>query len=89
MNTIEEIKKAMKDKKLIVGQKSTVRMLKSKKTSLVVVSSNAPAAVKKELENLSRIAGAEFVDSEKNNLELGATCRKPFGVMVLSVKSGK
>ena len=86
MNTIDAIKKAMKDKTLIVGQKSTIRNVKNKKVKLVVVAKNAPKNVKEEIENLCKIASIEYVNSDKDNLELGATCRKPFGVSILSIK---
>ncbi|PJA22543.1 hypothetical protein COX58_01910 [archaeon CG_4_10_14_0_2_um_filter_Archaea_38_6] len=86
MKIIEEIKKGMKGKTLIVGYNNTVSSLKKNKLKLVVSASNAPEHMKKELENLSKIGKVEYVDSEKNNLELGATCRKSFGVSVLSIK---
>lgn len=89
MSTIEMIKKAMKEKKLVIGYNSTIRLLKRKKVSLVVAASNAPIEVKKELKNLTSINKVEYVESNKNNLELGATSRKHFGVTVLSIKSEK
>jgi ribosomal protein L30E len=89
MNTIDAIKKALKNKTLIIGYKSTIRMVKKKKVSLVVVASNTPEKVRDEIKNLTNINKIEYVESKKDNLELGATCRKPFGVMVLSIKSEK
>jgi ribosomal protein L30E len=86
MNTIDKIKKAMDDKTLLIGENSTKRALKSGKVSTVVVSKNILAVVEKELESMCKIGGCEFVKSEKDNLELGVTCRKPFGVSVLSIK---
>jgi len=86
MSTIDNIKKAMKDKKLVIGFKETLRLLRKQQISTVVVASNAPENVKEEIENLANIAKIEFVTSEKNNIELGATCRKAFGVMTLSIK---
>lgn len=89
MNTIDMIKKGMKEKTLVIGYNSTIRLLKKNILKLVVLASNAPKEVKEELENLSKIAEVEYVESSKDNLELGATSRKPFGVMVLSIKSEK
>ena len=86
MSAIEKIKTALSDNKLIIGENSTKRGLKSGKVSMVVVSKNAPSIVSKELEALCSIGKIEFVKSDKDNLELGVTCRKPFGVSVLSVK---
>ena len=89
MNTIDMIKKAMKNKTLVIGYRSTLRLLKNNKLSMVVLASNTPEDTKKEVGNMAGIAGIEYVDSKKDNLELGATCRKPFGVMVLSIRSDK
>lgn len=89
MNAIDEIKKAISSNKLLIGENSTKRALKSGKASLVVVSKNVPSVVEKELKSLCKIGKCEFAKLEKDNLELGVTCRKPFGVCVLSIKSDK
>jgi len=89
MNAIDKIKKAIDDNKLVIGENSTKRALKSGKIEIVVVSKNVPAIVEKELESLCKIGKCEFAKLDKDNLELGVTCRKPFGVCVLSIKSDK
>jgi large subunit ribosomal protein L30e len=86
MNAIDKIKKAMDDNKLIIGEKSTKRAVKAGKVSSIIVSKNAPSIVEKELEAMAKISNCEFSKVEKDNLELGVTCRKPFGVSVLSIK---
>lgn len=86
MNAIDKIKTALSNNKLIIGENSTKRGLKASKISMVVVSNNAPSIVCKELEALCKIGKVEFVKFDKDNLELGVTCRKPFGVSVLSIK---
>jgi ribosomal protein L30E len=88
MNVIDNIKKAINDNKLLIGQNSTKRALKAGKVSMVVVSKNVQNIVEKELESLCKIGKCEFAKVEKDNLELGVTCRKPFGVSVLSIKKG-
>ncbi|MDD2678520.1 MAG: ribosomal L7Ae/L30e/S12e/Gadd45 family protein [Candidatus Nanoarchaeia archaeon] len=86
MNAIEKIKKAISEDKLLIGENSTKRALKSGKALMVVISNNTPPTTAKELESLCKIGKAEFVKSEKDNVELGVTCRKPFSVSVLSIK---
>ncbi|MFA5332986.1 MAG: ribosomal L7Ae/L30e/S12e/Gadd45 family protein [Candidatus Nanoarchaeia archaeon] len=88
MNAIDSIKKAISDNKLLIGENSTKRALKGGKISMVVVSKNVPSVVEKELESLCKIGKCEFAKLDKDNLELGVTCRKPFGVSVLSIKKG-
>jgi ribosomal protein L30E len=89
MNAIDKIKKAINDNTLLIGENSTKRALKSGKVSMVAVSKNVPGIVEKELESLCKISKCEFEKLDKDNLELGVTCRKPFGVCVLSIKSDK
>ena len=89
MSVVEIIKKALKSKNLVVGYKSTMRLLKRGKASKIIVASNAPNHIVEELEHLSKIFGAEVLRFEKDNLGLGAVCRKPFGVSVLSIKSSE
>ena len=89
MNAIDKIKKAIDENKLLIGENSTKRALKSGKVSMVVVSKNVPSIVEKELSMLCKISKCEFEKLDKDNMELGVTCRKPFGVSVLSIKSEK
>lgn len=86
MNAIDEIKKAMGSKKLIIGENSTKRALKSKEAEMVMVAKNAPKILTKELEKLCEIGKIKFEKMDKDNTELGLTCRKPFAVSVLSIK---
>ena len=89
MNAVDKIKKAIEENKLLIGENSTKRALKNGKVSMVVVSKNVPGIVEKELESLCKIGKCEFEKLDKDNVELGVTCRKPFGVSVLSIKSDK
>ncbi|VVB76498.1 50S ribosomal protein L30e [Candidatus Tiddalikarchaeum anstoanum] len=89
MNTIDRIKKAIKEGNFKIGYNTTVKALKNGKAELVVIANNAPEGVKKEIENLGKVAKSEVEVFEKSNIELGATCKKPFGVMLVAVTREK
>ena len=86
MNAIDEIKKAMGSKKLIIGENSTKRALKNGEAEMVIAAKNTPKILAKELEKLCEIGKIKFEKVDKNNTELGLTCRKLFAVSVLSIK---
>ena len=85
MNTIELIKKAMKEKKIIIGQRETLRNVKQGKVSTVIFANNAPKLITQEMENLAGIGKINVLTIKKDNLGLGATCRKQFAIMVVSI----
>ncbi len=89
MSTIELIKKGMKENKLVIGYRSVARLLKKGKLSKVIMASNAPDHIAKEIENLANISGVESIKIDKDNLALGATCRRSFGVSVVGIKSSE
>ncbi len=89
MSTIELIKKGMKEKRLVIGYRSAVKLLKGGKLSKIIVASNAPDHMVKEIDNLAKIAGVELIKADKDNLALGATCRRSFGVSVVGIKSSE
>lgn len=89
MDAIERVKKALKSKTLTIGYNTTIRALRTGKAELVVIANNTPASTEKEIEHLAKVAGTELSKFEKSNLELGAACKKPFGVMIVAVTREK
>jgi len=87
-NSISEIKKALKEGKAIIGTERTLKNLKLGKVSKVFLTSNCPAGVKKDINYYSKLAKAEVVQLKQPNDELGALCKKPFSISVLSVAKG-
>ena len=87
-NSITEIKKALKEGKAIIGTEKTLKNLKLGKVSKVFLTSNCPSSVKKDVKYYSKLAKAEVVQLKQPNDELGALCKKPFSISVLSVAKG-
>ncbi len=81
----KEINKAMEEGKLIVGKDRTVKYLKNGKVKIVVLASNVPKDILLEIKHNAKISNADVVKYEGDNKELGALCRKPFLVTVVSI----
>ena len=81
--TLEDIKKALDAKKIVIGASETLKNIKLGKVSKVYVSNNCPS--QDDLENSSKIAKIDFTVLDKSNEELGVLCKKPFSISVLSI----
>jgi len=87
-NPINEIRKALKEKKIIIGTENTLKNLKLGKVAKVFLTSNCPDNVKKNIKHYCKLAKVEAVQLKQPNDELGALCKKPFSISVLSVIKG-
>jgi len=84
-NTLD-IKKAIKDKKEIIGTNSVMKNLRAGKLSKVYLTSNCPEEVKENIKQYSKIIKTEVVQLKIANDALGTICKKSFVVSVLGVK---
>ncbi len=83
-DAVSEIKKALKQGKVIIGTEKTIKNLKLGKVSKVFLTSNCPEEVKKDITYYSSLAKADVVQLKQPNDELGVLCKKPFSISVLS-----
>ena len=80
-----DIRKLLKDGKLSLGTKSTLKRLREGKLKSIFVTKNCPEEVKEDVAQYSKIAGVEVIQLEQPNDELGTMCKKPFGISVAGV----
>ncbi|MBI4441031.1 ribosomal L7Ae/L30e/S12e/Gadd45 family protein [Candidatus Woesearchaeota archaeon] len=83
---IADIKKALEDKKIIIGTERTIKALKEGHVRTVYVTKNCPNQVKNDIAYYGKLAAADIIQLEQPNDELGALCRKPFSVSVVGIK---
>ena len=86
--TSAEIKKMMKAGNFIIGTQKTLKGLRSGKVQKVLVSSNCPERVDKNIIYYTGLSGAEYNKLEYPNDELGIICKKPFSISVLAFLKG-
>lgn len=79
------INSAVRTGKVSLGAKSSIRLLKSKKISAIILAKNCPDNIKEEVLHLSKIARVPVFVYSGTNFELGGVCEKPFPVSVLSI----
>ena len=86
--TLAEIKKMVKSGNIIIGTKRTIKSLKLGKVEKVLLSSNCPAGVEKDVSYYAGLSGAEYSKIDYPNDELSLICKKPFSVSVLALLKG-
>ena len=83
-----EIKKMMKSGSVVIGTERAIKSLKLGKVQKVLVSSNCPDAVEKDINYYAGLSGAEIHKLECPNDELSVICKKPFSISVLALVKG-
>ncbi len=85
MSNIDEIKKALKEDKAVVGTDRVIKNLKLGNVSKVFLTSNVPEEVKSDIGYYSGLSKSEVVGLDIPNDELGTVCKKPFSISVLGI----
>lgn len=83
---MEELRDAVNEKKVIIGSKQTIKNLKLKSIKSVVVVSNCPESIKKDIGYYSKLTGIKVENFEGTAKQLGVFCGKPFSIAVLAIK---
>jgi len=84
--SIAEIKKYLKTQNLVIGTERTLKALRNNKLVKVLLASNAPEDLVKDVDYYASIAK---IDVEKLNIpndELGVICKKPFSIACIGMK---
>ena len=88
MSSLEDIKKALKDKTVVIGTSRAIKELKLGKLSKVYLTSNCPVDVKEDILYYADLGKVEVVNLKIANDALGTVCKKPFSISVLGVHKG-
>lgn len=83
-----DIKKMIKAGNVIIGTEMAVKGLKLGKIEKIMVSSNCPEKVEKNINYYAGLTGTEVQKLEYPNDELGIICKKPFSISVLALSKG-
>jgi len=86
VGVISEIKKHLKDDKLVLGKEVTLKMLRNGEIAKVFLASNTDKETEADVVRYTDLNSIEVVKTNLDNEELGGLCKKPFKVMVLSIK---
>jgi large subunit ribosomal protein L30e len=86
MTVEDEIKSALGKGTVLIGTRSAVKAAKAGEAKSIVLASNAPEAVRKDLEHYSKISGVPFHKFNGTGKQLGVFLGKPFPVAALAIK---
>ena len=80
-----EIRKLLRDGKLVIGSELVLKGLKKKEISRVFLCSNYPKDKLAELETLKGVSDFEMETLNITNEQLGVLCKKPFSIAIIGV----
>jgi len=84
---MDDLRKLLEQKRLILGTKRTLLYLKKGKLEKVYLSSNCPEDVLSTLDSYTKIGKFKLEKLESTNDELGVVCRKPFAISIIGLLS--
>jgi large subunit ribosomal protein L30e len=82
----QEIKDAVKDRKLVIGSRSVMKSVKRGVLDNVVFAENCPEITRKDLEYYEKGGFVKIKPFKGTSLQLGEICGKPFNVLLIGIK---
>ena len=86
MKTEDIIQEAIKSKKIMLGYKNSIKLIKVKTPKLIVISNNLPEVLRKEIEQNAKVGNMKVEVFSGTSRELGTFCGKPFPVSALVIE---
>lgn len=85
--SVDEIKKLLKSKALIIGADRVLKALKKKDLAKIFLASNASAELVKDIAYYSSLSKVDVEKLDIPNDELGIVCKKPFSISAIGMKN--
>lgn len=82
---VTKIKKALEDKKLVIGSNRLLKELKVGRVEEIFITTNCPAALKDDLVSYADMNKKKATELDITNEELGVLCKKPFSINVVGI----
>lgn len=82
----DQLKGAFEKKKAILGFRQSIKYLRKDDVKFVVVASNIPEGLSKELYNFAEQSKTVVEKFNGTGKQLGVFCGKPFSISVVSVR---
>lgn len=80
-----ELKTAIESGELVIGSRAVTKVLKLKKPHVVVLASNCPENIRKDINYYSKIGNSKVDDFVGTAKQLGTFCGKSFSISALAV----
>jgi large subunit ribosomal protein L30e len=82
----QEIKEAIKEKKMMIGSRTVVKSVKKGLIHNVIYASNCPENTRKDMEYYSKNGFITVREFNGTSVQLGELCGKPFNVLLIGIK---
>ncbi len=86
MTVDNEIKKAIKEKKLLIGSRGVLRAARRGAIEGVVYAKNTPKGIISDIKHYANISGIKTHEYPGNSMQLGELCGKPFSILLLGIR---
>lgn len=80
-----DLRKLLAQGKLVLGTEETLKLLRKAKVQKVLFAANVDPGVRETVERLCRLGNVGSLVLEQRSEEIGALCKKPFGIAVVAV----
>jgi large subunit ribosomal protein L30e len=80
------VKTVFKTGKAVIGGQQALSLIKTGRAKLVILASNCPEGLKKEIQYCARLSSIPVYSSSTPSQDLKRICAKPFTVSVISVR---
>lgn len=82
--SLQDLKDAMKKKKLVFGARQAIKNLKNGKTKVVFLASNCSDSIEESINHYAKLSKAKIIKLDKPRSEISVFCKKNFSVSVIS-----
>ncbi|MCS7128704.1 MAG: 50S ribosomal protein L30e [Sulfolobales archaeon] len=85
VDVVRALQTAIKTGNIVIGSRRTIELVKHGRAKLVIVASNAPPEVRRDIEYYAKLSGVTVYIYPGTNMDLGAACGKPFSITSLTI----
>ncbi|MEM0023229.1 MAG: 50S ribosomal protein L30e [Thermofilaceae archaeon] len=85
MDIVREIQTALRTGKVVIGSKETLSAITNGRAKLVIVASNTPGRIRRDVEKYCKLSGTPLYEFPGTSWDLGAVCNKPFIVAAMAI----
>ena len=79
-NIDHELRMALNTGRVLLGSKVAIREMRRGRAKVAIISSNCPLNTKHEIENFSKLSKIPVIQHQKDSVDMGILCGKPFPV---------
>lgn len=83
---ISDIKKELKEDRLVFGAEETIKGLRTGKFAKIYLAANCKKETEDDIRHHAGLAGVEVQETGLQNDELGDVCKQPFAIAVIGLK---